>query len=299
MEETKPQPPEKKPDVMAGQPITFGGVAGFGSSSWRRLFIAQAIVAAGGVAAVLILLFQAWLPAVDQAIQNLPENGYILRGELAWPKQEAVLLNESRRLTIIVTPVNTHNFGRSADVQLELHEREARIYSMFGYSNIPYSENFSLVLNRPDVQPWWGARRPFFITGAIVGTFMGLWLLWIVLAFLYAPIAKFMAFWSDRALRFSQAIKLSAAALLTPAIVYSAAIVLYGLGGLPLEGLIAACALHIVLGWIYVGGAVMSLNRRNELATVPKSNPFDHPKTEPDSTAKSADKPAGNPFKDA
>jgi hypothetical protein len=287
-----PQPePKQAASVMAGQPITFGGVAAFAQVSWRRLFIIQAVVAGGAVAAVLVLLFSAWLPAIESAIHNLPENGYILRGELAWPKPEATLLTESRWLSLIVTPVDSHSFSKSADLRLELHSQEARFYSMFGYMQIPYGPEFSLVLNRPDAVPWWGARRPFFIAGAMVGTFVGLWLIWMSLALLYAPVAKFMAFWADRDLTWRQAIRVCAAALLLPAIVYSVAIALYGLGWLPLEGLIAICGLHIVMGWVYVAGAPMRLPARPGLETPLKSNPFNHPAAE-----KPGDKPAGNPF---
>ncbi len=211
-----PQPEQKQAGVMAGQPITFGGVAAFAHVSWRRLFIVQAILAGGAVAAVLVLLFSAWLPAIESAIHNLPENGYILRGELAWPDLEPKQLNESRWLTVIVTPVNKHSFGQSADLRLELHAKEARFYSLLGYTRMEYGDDFSLLLSRPDAVPWWGARRPFFVAGAIVGTFIGLWLTWMLLALLYAPAAKFMAFWFDRDLTWPQAYRLSAAALLTP-----------------------------------------------------------------------------------
>jgi hypothetical protein len=293
MEETKPQPPEKKPDAMAGQPITFGGVAAFARVSWRRLFIIQTVVAGGAVAAVLILVFNALLPAIESAIQNLPENGYVLRGELAWPDLEAKQLNESRWLTVIVAPANKHSFGHSADFRVELHAQEARLYSMLGYMQMEYSDDFSLLLSHADAAPWWGARRPFFIAGVIVGTFIGLWLTWMLLALLYAPVAKFMAFWGDRDLAWPQAYRICAAALLTPAVVYSAAIALYGLGWLPLEGLLGACALHILMGWIYVVGASFRPAKRPELVALAKENPFDQPTPE-----KAAEKPASNPFKD-
>jgi hypothetical protein len=296
MEETKTPEPKKGSNVMAGQPITFGGVAGFGFSSWRRLFIAQAVVAAGAVAAVLILLLNAWLPAIDHSIQNLPENGYILHGQLAWPDEHTVKLSDSRWLTVVVTPMNSHTFGRSADVQLELHSKEARIYSMLGYVQFPYDPDFSLMLSRTDAEPWWGARRPFFVGGVIVGTFVGLWFQWMLLAVLYAPVAKFLAFWGDRDLQWSQTIRLCAAALLTPAVLYCIAIALYGLGGLPLGTLLVACGLHVILGWAYEAGAVMRIKSRTELATIPKQNPFDQPK-KPDSGSDPAAKPASNPFK--
>jgi hypothetical protein len=291
--EAKTPQPEPNAGVMAGQPITFGGVAAFAQASWRRLFITQAVVAGGGVAAILIFLFNAWLPAIDQAIGNLPENGYILRGELAWPHPEPVQLTESRWLTVIVAPMNTHTFGQSADFQLELHAKEARLYSMLGYLQVAYSKDFSLQLSRPDAVPWWGARRPFFVAGAIVGTFFGLWLLWMLLAVLYAPGAKFVAFWRNRDLTWIQAIRLSAAALLTPAVVFSLAIALYGLGWVPLEVLIAGCVLHVVMGWAYVAGAPMRLPLRPEVAAALQKNPFDQPDQK-----KTADKPVGNPFKD-
>ncbi len=292
--EAKTSQPEPNAGVMAGQPITFGGVAAFAHTSWRRLFITQAVVAGGGVAAILIFLFSAWLPAIDQATGNLPDNGYILRGELAWPNAEAVQLSDSRWLTIIVAPMNTHSFGKSADFQLELHSKEVRFYSMLGYYiQVSYSGDFSLALSRQDAAPWWGSRRPFFVAGAIVGTFFGLWILWMLLALLYAPGAKLTAFWRNRDLTWIQAIRLSAAALLTPAAVFSVAIALYGLGWVPLEGLIAGGVLHVVMGWAYVAGAPMRLPLKPEVLAAMKKNPFDQPSKE-----KAAQKPAGNPFKD-
>lgn len=292
--EAKTPQPESGARVTAGQPVTFGGVAAFGQGSWRRLFIAQAVVAGAGVAAVLILLFNGWLPAVESAIHNLPENAYVLHGELAWPKQEAVQLTDSRWLTVVVAPGNTHGFGKSADFQIELHGREARLYSMLGYVEMPYGKELSVQLSRPDAVPWWGARRPFFIAAAIVSTFLGLWLTWMLLAVLYAPVAKLLAFWTNRNTAWGQSVRLSAAALLTPAVVFGVAIALYGLGWLPLEGLIGACVLHFIMGWIYVAGASIRLAKKRD--SEPATNPFDHA-SKGEGTASS--KPAGNPFKGA
>lgn len=286
--------PEPNAGVMAGQPITFGGVAAFTQASWRRLFIVQAVVAGGGVAAVLILLLNAWLPAFDAAVDHLPDNGYILRGELAWPTSEAVQLTDSRWLTIIVAPMNTHEFGKSADFQIEFQRKEARLYSMFGYMQFPYNQDFSLQMSHPDAVPWWGARRPFFIAGAAVGTFVGLWVTWMMLALLYLPFVKFIAFWTNRELGIAQAIRLGAAALLTPAIVFSVAIALYGLGWMPLTGLIGFCVLHAVMGWVYCAGGTMRLRRRDTPETSPAANPFNGPETD-----KPAEKPAQNPFKNS
>jgi hypothetical protein len=294
MEETTTPPPEQPAEstgVIAGQPITFGGVAAFALTSWRRLFILQAIVALAGAAAVGVLLFGALLPALDQAVQRLPDNAYILRGELAWPELESSQLVDGHLLAIVVSPTGTHELGRSADIRVELRAKEFRFYSMFGYVAKPYPTNVKIPLSRAEAEPWWGARRPFFIGGVLVGTVIGLWLTWMTLAFIYLFYAKFLAFWGNRVVTWSGAMKLSAAALLTPALVYSLGIASFGIGLLPLEGLLALFILHVVLGWVYVTAAPFRLRPENDAGLIPKVNPFDLPSEE-----RKPEKPSTNPF---
>ena len=286
------------PGVVAGQPITFGGVAAFAETSWRRLFIIQAIVALAGTAAMGLFLFGTLLPALDKAVTNLPENAYILRGELAWPDLDSVLLVDDHALAILVSPTGTHELGRATDIRVELRAKEFRYYSMFGYVVQPYPVNTKISLSRTEAEPWWGARRPFFIGGILVGTALGLWVTWMVLGTVYSLYAKFLAFWGNRKLSWSGAVKLSAAALLTPALVYSAAIAGYGLGLLPLEALLGAFLLHVVLGWIYVSIAPFRIGKEKvatPVAGMAASNPFDLPK--PEEPGKPPEKPASNPFK--
>lgn len=277
---------------VAPQPVTFGGVASFAASSWRRLFIAQFITGLIAVAAVLVLLFNAWLPNIDRAINALPDNGYIAQGVLAWPQKDAQQLTDSRWLTIIVAPTGTHKFGQSADFQVELHPQALRIYSVFGYWELPYAPQTVIALNQPDTVPWWGARRPFFVAGAIVGTLVGLWCLWMLLAVIYSPVVRLLSFWSDRDLSWVQSIKLCAAALLMPGVLYSVAIASYGLGLVPLMVVLTVAALHVVMGWVYVICSPFRIPPRNPAKTG-KKNPFDAaPSAEGKKPAK-----GGNPFK--
>lgn len=296
MEETVTPPPEKKAEstgVIAGQPITFGGVAAFARTSWRRLFIVQAVVLLAAVAAVGVLLFISLLPAVDDAVQHLPDNAYILRGELAWPDLESVQLVDGHLLAVVVSPTGTHELGRSADIRVELRAKEFRFYSMFGYVAKPYPTNVKIPLSRAEAEPWWGARRPFFVGAVLVGTFVGLWLVWMTLGWIYLLVIKLLAFWGDRELTWGGAYRLAAAALLTPALVYCVALVGYGLGFLPLEGLLATFVLHTLLAWVYVAVSPFRLPRINAPGVLPLTNPFDQPQED----KKVGEKPAGNPFK--
>jgi hypothetical protein len=288
-ESTTPENRAETTGVITGQPITFGGVAAFARCSWRRLLIVQSIAATVATVAVALFLFYALLPAIDQAVNKLPENAYIFRGELAWPDLESVQLVDHHLLAIVVSPTGTHELGRSADIRVELRATEFRFYSMFGYVARPYPVHVKIPLSRAEAEPWWGARRPFFIGGTLAGTFFGLFPLWLCLGMFYGIWAKFLAFWANRELSWSGAVKLSIASMFCPALIFGLAIAAYGLGLLPLEAFLGAFLLHIVLAIVYVTAAPLRLGRTGEPPGGPKTNPFDHP-------AQQSEKPKPNPF---
>jgi hypothetical protein len=109
------------------------------------------------------------------------------------------------------------------------------------------------------------------------------------LALIYSPVARLIAFFSDRKLGMGGSWRLCSAALIPGALLLSAALFLYGLAILDLLHLLLAVGLHLVVGWVYVVIATLQLPK-GEIKMAPKGNPFsDAPTSEPE-------KPKTNPF---
>ena len=67
------------------QPLTIGGVASFAVASVWRLLGVQFIFA-GFVSGVLIwFVNSAWIPVIDEFIEEMPQSGDISKGSLNWP----------------------------------------------------------------------------------------------------------------------------------------------------------------------------------------------------------------------
>ena len=255
------------------QPITFGGVAAFSRASFGRLLLVQFIVAALVAASVLCFLVSTWFPAVHKAIGRLPDRGAIHRGQLEWNSPSPVWLSEGTFLSIIVDVAGGSRSGQSADLQLELERNGFKICSLFGCLAVPYPKNWTIAMSRAEVEPWWGAWRPFLLIGAVVGVVICLLAGWLGLAALYSLPLRLIAFYSDRRATWGACWRLAGAAQLPGALLMSCATFLYGFNRINLVGLLFAWLLHVVIGWIYIGIAPARLPR---LAGVPRrgGNPF-------------------------
>src|SRR2546429_7680107 len=180
------------------QPITFGGVAAFSRASFGRLFLVQFIVALLVAASVLCFLMSAWLPMIQKAIARLPEKGAIRNGQLEWNSPSPSWLTEGTFLSIIVDAAGGSRFGQSADVQLELERNGFKICSLFGCVAVPYPKNWTIALSRAEVEPWWGAWRPFLLIGAVAGVVICLLAGWLGLAAVYSLPLRLIAFCLER-----------------------------------------------------------------------------------------------------
>jgi len=255
------------------QPITFGGVAAFSRASFGRLLLVQFIVAMLFAASVLCFLVSTWFPAVQKAIARLPDRAAIHRGQLEWNSPSPVWLSEGPFLSIFVDVVGESRSGQSADLQLELERNAFKICSLFGCLAVPYPKNWSIALSRAEVEPWWGAWRPFLLVGAVAGVVICLLAGWLGLAALYSLPLRLVAFYSDRKATWVACWRVAGAAQLPGALLMSCAMFLYGFNRINLVGLLCAWLLHLVIGWIYIGMAPARLPR---LAGGPRrgGNPF-------------------------
>ncbi len=243
------------------QPLTFGGVASFAGAGFGRLLIIQFIVAMVVAGSASCFLTTAWLPVVDKAIARLPEKGGIRHGQLDWTGPSPCLLAAATFLSIAVDVENSQPTGQSADVQLELHLNGLKIRSLLGYLPIPYPKERALALNRAEIEPRWGAWRPFLLVGIGAAVAVGVWVLWLALATMYSLPLRLLTFYSDRDVSWLGCWRLAGAAQLLGALLMSGGILLYAFNRLNLIGLLFAWLLHIVSAWIYAGVASTRLPR--------------------------------------
>jgi hypothetical protein len=243
------------------QPITFGGVASFARASIGRLLIVQFMVALLVGGSVSCFLAVAWFPVVEKAIAGLPEKGTIRRGQLEWTGPTPCLLAEATFLSIAVDLENSQPTGQSADVQVVLHRDGVRLRSLFGSLPIPYPRDWTIALNRVEVEPRWGAWQPFLLVGIGAGVLIGVILIWLVLATIYSLPLRLLTFYSDRDVSWLGCWRLAGAAQLPGALLMSGGILIYGFNRLNFIGLLFAWLLHVVIGWIYIWIAPARLSR--------------------------------------
>jgi hypothetical protein len=102
---------------------------------------------------------------------------------------------------------------------------------------------------------------------------LGLLVIWLGLATVYAVFVRSIAYFGDRSLRLGQCWNLAAAALMPGALLMVIAIVLYGLHGVDLIGLSVLSVLHLATGWVYILVAPFSAMRLSDIQA-PPANPF-------------------------
>jgi hypothetical protein len=275
---------DEQPKPSAWQPLTFGGVAAFARAPFFRLFMVELIFALVAAASLVWFFHSAWEPALREAITRLPESGAIRAGRLEWNEPSPVRLASGSFLSIVVDVTDSGAVGFTADLQLELNETQFRLRSLLGYVTLKYPKGWIIALNRPELEPWWGAWRPSVLVGAGVMVVIGLLVAWGVLAAVYALLVRVIAFYTDREISRAGAWRLAVAALMPGSLFMSAAILAYGFNQLGLIRFLFAALLHVVVGWLYVLVAPLRLPRRgHDPARPDPKNPFQPPASESES----------------
>ena len=263
---------ESKPR-FAWQPLTPHGVGAFAEAPFGRVLLVQFIVALLASATVVWFVRFSWFPVVRTAIGRLPVQGQIVNGRLDWHAESPITLAEGKYLAFTVDLKHKADLRSPADVQVEFGEKNFRVISLFGFLQRSYSPAWRLGFNRDELGPWWGAWSPAILAIVAVSVGFGLLLTWAALGSLYSVAVWLIAFFADRKLSFWGSWRVAAAALMPGALLLTTGILLYGLGTLDLVGLLAAVAIHWVLGWFYgVGGALCA--PRHPVDQGLKQNPF-------------------------
>jgi hypothetical protein len=247
--------PAAAPEAPAAwQPLTFGGVAAFARASGFRLLLAQAAVAVLAAAAVVWFLAQCYAPVVTEAIQKLPDGAGLTNGQLSGIS--GTRITETKFLSIAVTDDDQADLDQSADVQIALRKGHLEVSSLFssalGLLEVDYSTNSSLDLSQSHLEPLRGAWQPVVLAGAGVCVVIVLPLIWAVLAVIYAPAAKFVAWFGDRQLSWAGAWRLACAAQMPGALLLTLGVLLYGRQTVDLIGLGYIESVHFLVSWAYL-----------------------------------------------
>lgn len=262
---------------QAWQPLTPRGIAAFAGATFNRLVFVQLIVAAIVVAALIWFLRIAWFPVITEAVRSLPEAGIIRHGTLSfgdWPQR----LAENARLAIIVDADALPIADHVADIAVTFERNRLTICSAVGCRALPYDSRYVIGFNRPEAEPAWDAWRGPIL--ALVGllTVIGLFLGWWSMAFLYTPLVKLIAFFSDRMVTWRGAWRLSAAALLPGALFMALAIVLYGFGAIDLFRFSLLYVLHLLFSLVFISTSPLFLPK--VAGAIDQRNPFNTPSTD-------------------
>src|SRR5262249_8688709 len=179
--------------------------------------------------------------------------------QLDWRADSPARLADNQWLAVSVDLVHAGQARSPAHLQVEFGRSDVRFISILGFLPWKYPPGWRVAFNRPQLIPWWGAWAPAIlaITAALVLT--GLLLTWASLASLYFPIVLLIAFFANRDLRLGQSWRLSSAALMPGACLFTLAILLYGQGSLDLVRLLVAAGFHLIVTWIYLLTAIPAL----------------------------------------
>ncbi|MEO8428541.1 MAG: hypothetical protein ABI651_15685 [Verrucomicrobiota bacterium] len=271
--------------------MTLRSVAYFATASFKRLLIAQSVVACFVALSIWWSLQIGWVPRLEEAISHLPDRGEIRDGKLEWQADSPMLLTESPLVRVEIDLEGTAGINEMADFGFTLKRKALRVRSLFGFREMPYSSHWVMPLNRDDLEPWWGARKPFILISVAILVVALLLFSWAVLATLYSWPVYLLAFYLDRTATWWNCWKLAAAALLPGALVMTGALWLYSMQRLNLIAFLITVPIQLLMGWIYASWAPRCLPSLSPDST---PNPFGKPARPGDADSDSGR--ANNPF---
>jgi hypothetical protein len=271
----RPTVVSKPREPQAWQPLTFGGVARFARAHIGRIYLMQILFAviSGGVC--IWFFATAWAPVVEEAIRQLPDQGALNQGVLEWKGHSPVRLAGSAHVSVSVDLDASIPDAEVGDWVFVFSRKEILASSIFGVFAAPYPGDWTFPANRPAIEPWWGAHKPFILSGTGLAMALGLLACWTIMSLVYAPVVRLGAFILDRKLSLSGAWRMAMMALMPGSLWVCASIILYQMRLLEFIGFLAAYILHFIVGWVYVTGALYNLP---SLISSTEANPFDaHP----------------------
>lgn len=259
------------------QPLTPRGAAAFARASLNRVCGFQVAVAALLAVSLIWFLHVAVFPVVRQGIQQLPEEGVIGMGELHLAPETPVVVSENEWLALRVDLEAPGDQALVRDLELRFGPNALRACTGLGCVTFIYPPDWVVPFNKLELAPWWDAWQSMMAATAAFGLFSSLLLVWWVLATLYAPLPRVLAYFSDRELTLDGAWRMAAASLLAGAVFMGLGILALGMGWIHLTKLLLFFLVHLVIPIVYIVVGTSVLPPRPRHSTGP--NPF-HPSSE-------------------
>lgn len=260
-------------------PLTFRNTAAFARSNLKRGLFVLLIVAVLLSACIQWSVVELWLPVLERAVENLPEHGIIENGRLQWTAEPHMTLAETDVLAIMVDIQPSAQVGQRADLQLELDTAEWRFCSLLGCVAFPYPEGWAIFLNRPVLEPWWGARKPVILVFFYLGTLLTVLLVNLLLALFSWPAVRIAAAVTGRRCRWRASGKLAVIAWVPGLVLVAAGVLWYGMHRFGLAGLLLVVVVHLLWSVVLLLGGLSQLGPLPGHAPASgrkrrKSNPF-------------------------
>ncbi len=259
------------------QPLTPRGAAAFARASLNLVCGFQLAVAALLAVSLIWFLHVAMFPVVRQGIQQLPEEGVIGMGELHLPPDTQVVVAENEWLALRVDLEAPGDQALVRDLELRFGPNALRACTGLGCITFIYPPNWTVPFNKMELAPWWDAWQSMLAAAAAFCLFSSLLLVWWILATLYAPLPRVLAYFSDRELTLDGAWRMAAASLLAGAVFMGFGILALGMGWIHLTKLLLFFLVHLIIPIVYVVVGTSVLPPRPRHSTGP--NPF-HPSSE-------------------
>ena len=252
--------------------MTPRGVAAFAHARPGRLLLVQFIAALIAAGALVWFIGNDCTAEVGTAIQKLPASGEINSGRLDWMGDSPELLARGRFLALSVDLDHSGQMNTSSDLQIEFGRQNVRVFSLFGYMDFAYPQDYDIAFNRNELEPLWGAWAVELLLISAAAAVIFLLLSWWLLAGAYVLPLRLFLFYTNRRLNFHQCWRMASGALLPGALLMTAAVLVYAVGLLNLVSFLFAFVAHFIIGWIYLFLSVVFLPPAPEMAT--QGNPF-------------------------
>ena len=241
--------------IVAYQPFTVGGVARFSVASLWRLLGVQFIFAFFVAGVFVWFVNSAWIPVIDESIEQMPPSGDISLGSLNWPVGASLHVEGPAGgepfMRLDVEPGGITNVIESVDLVLAFESKRLFVGSSLGLGLIvlPYPLNLKIPFNKSDLKPWWGARSHLVLLS--LGFLIAVLLIvsWSFLGCLYILPLKIF---SINRLSVRGAWQLASAAHMPGALLMSVGIFMYGIKQIELVVFAFVWGIHLMIPWFYL-----------------------------------------------
>ena len=200
--------------TLLWHPFTPKGIASAVLAPRWQLWSALAMTAAASVCSVLYFLTQCWQPVIFEAIEQLPDGGFVRAGILHPGGRETdVTLANNHFLAVALNWTDAGVRDQASDMRVILQIDRALVCSVFGCAVVRYQFMGDHPVGRTETGAWWRAWSPYLLSAIAAGQTLFILISWWLLVIVYAWGVRLLAFYLDRQVDFGGATRVAQAAL--------------------------------------------------------------------------------------